>query len=113
MTVIEGIERIPTVPGENPEADAFNILLAGLAGDWRRIHGIVRLQERVEVEQTLACMLAWLCGLLGNVPTIGTAYLLHCRGIAETPGSPLKNKAEREAASSPLAGRTVPAREET
>jgi hypothetical protein len=94
--VIEGIDRIPTVPGENPEADAFNILLAGLAGDLKDIQGIVRLQDRTEINQTLACMLAWLCGLLNNVPTLGTAYLLHCRRVAQTPGSPLRNKAERD-----------------
>jgi hypothetical protein len=95
--VIDGIDPIPTVPGENPEADAFNILLAGLAGDLKDIQGIVRQQERFEVEQTLACMLAWLCGLIGHVPTVGEAFVLHCRRVAQTPGSPLKNRAERNA----------------
>lgn len=95
--MIEGIEPIPTAPGESPEADAFNILLAGLAGELKGIQAIVRLQERIEVEQTLACMLAWLCGLLNNVPTLGTAYLLHCRKVALTPGSPLKNRSQRHA----------------
>lgn len=95
--MIEGIDRIPLAPGENPEADAFNILLAALGGDLKDIQEIVSMLDRFEVEQTLACMLAWLCGLLNNVPTLGTAYLLHCRKVAEQPGSPLMNRAQRNA----------------
>jgi hypothetical protein len=73
------VHPITSPPGVNAEADSFNILLAGLAGDYVGINEIVRLQSRLANEKTLACVLMWLVTLIDNVPVVGNAMLLRNR----------------------------------
>ena len=89
--MVNDITPIPTIPGANPEADAFNLLVAGLDDDWQTMRYIVGEQSRVANERTLACVLCWLCILIGMLPVeVARSYLLHVAGIAEDPaGSPL------------------------
>ena len=73
------IDAITSPPGVNAEADSFNIVLAGLTGDYMGINAIVRQQSRLANEKTLACVLMWLVTLIDNVPTVGTAMLIRNR----------------------------------
>ena len=95
---VTGFAPIPSVPGENPAADAHNILVWGLHGDWKRIEREVGVQDRIEVEQTLAMVLCMLCVVLKALPDkIGCHFMEHFETQSQDPeGWPYPPRSERQ-----------------
>lgn len=94
---VTGFAPIPSVPGENPAADAYNILVWGLHGDWQHIQHEVGTQDRIEVEQTLALTLCMLCVVLKALPDqVGCSFMEHFEKVSQEPdGWPYPPRSER------------------
>jgi hypothetical protein len=74
---------IRSAPGTNVEADAFNILLAAIDGDWRRIRDTVKEQDRYTNERCLACFTVWFAIIMRNLPEeLRNTFLNHYREVA-------------------------------
>ena len=89
---------VPTMPGDNPEADAYNVLVYALNGDWKRMRAEANSLDRYELEQSLAMSYAMLSSILHSLPPeVGCRYMTHFETTAMSPGSPLTNRIQRNA----------------
>jgi len=76
---------IPSVPGDSADADAYNILQAGLAGNWLYVKTIMDHQvDPSGAESILAVVLAWMVIVLKGFPS-GTMHHItnHLREMVE------------------------------
>jgi len=94
---VTGFAPVPTVPGENPEADGYNILVWALVSDWRRMRAEATAQDRYQLQQTLMMTLCFLVTILHALPDGVACYFMeHFESKVQEPGSPLVPRSARD-----------------